>query len=607
MAIAPGEDGDPGATPEEPLAEPAPPSAAAAAPTAGSRRRGRLLLLLAVAAWLVVATVTLVAAGFSARAGRATLEELRAGASVATLRSEQGVARLHDAEAHFLTARSRLRSLPVSPLRALPVIGRQLRSADHLSSAGAIVAGTAAAGLDQVRERLEGGLPSGPERARLLADLAEVAGAAEDRLRGVDLGPDEALVGPLADGRAQAAGELSELVASAERARVAAAGLAQLLAGDSTQLLLLGNNAEMRAGSGMFLTVGTLGISDGRLSVGEIVPTNDFQLRESVPIEGDLAERWGWLEPGREWRNLGVTPRYDVTAPLAARMWAAARGQEVDGVLALDVIALQALLRAAGPIQVEGEQLDADNVVQDLLHDQYVGLDLDDPANQEARRGRLAGVARAALEALERPELDGRLLAEELAAAARGRHLLAWSPRAEVQHGWEAMDVDGTLEGDELSIAVLNRGGNKLDPYLQVDAHLQVSPGPTLTEVSVELRLENRVSAEEPSYILGPSPPLEVAPGTYVGLVAANLPGSAGSGRFDGFDQLAVAGSDGPTRVVAVPVEIPWGEERTLTLRFELPPGPGAVRVLPSARTPAISWTGPDRSWQDDHAEVLVW
>ncbi len=106
-------------------------------------------------------------------------------------------------------------------------------------------------------------------------------------------------------------------------------------------------------------------------------------------------------------------------------MWPAARGQEVDGVLALDVIALQALLRATGPIQVEGEQLDADNVVQNLLHDQYVGLDLDAPANQEVRRERLAGVARAALEALERPELDGRLLAEELAAAARGRHLLA--------------------------------------------------------------------------------------------------------------------------------------------------------------------------------------
>ncbi|MDP8962002.1 MAG: hypothetical protein M3N32_10365 [Actinomycetota bacterium] len=62
-----------------------------------------------------MATVTLVAAGFSARAGGATLEELRAGASVATLRSEQGVARLQDAEAHFGTARSCLDPSPYRP------------------------------------------------------------------------------------------------------------------------------------------------------------------------------------------------------------------------------------------------------------------------------------------------------------------------------------------------------------------------------------------------------------------------------------------------------------------------------------------------------------
>lgn len=593
-------EGDPSTTEDEqPPADPE--------PRLAGKRRGAVLVIVAVAAWLAVAAGTLVAAGASARAGRAALEEVRAGATVSSLDAGQEVARLRAAEAHFDTARARVRSLVVSPLRALPVIGRQLRSVDHLTHAGAVVAGTAADGLDQVQERLEGGLPSGPERATLLADLAEVAGAAEDRLRGVDLGPDEALVGPLAEGRAEAAGELAELVDSAGRARVAAEGLAELFAGDSTQLLLLGNNAEMRAGSGMFLTVGTVQIRDGRLSVGEIVPSFELLLPESVPIEGDLADRWGWLEPGREWRNLGVTPRFDVTAPLAARMWAAARGQEVDGVLAVDVLALQALLAAVGPIEVEGEQIDADNVVQDLLHDQYVDFDLDDPANQEARRERLAGVARATLEALERPELDGRLLAQELAKAARGRHLLAWSARPEVQQGWEALDVDGALDGDELMLALVNRGGNKLDPYLRVNADLEVAPGSERTAVSVELRLENVVSADEPAYILGPTPPLQVAPGTYVGLVAATLPGTAKFGRFDGFDGLAVAGPDGPTRVVAVPVEIPRGETRTLTLRFELPLGPRPLEVLASARYPTMSWRAGDQAWNDDHSERLKW
>ena len=579
-------------------------------PRAGGRRRRRrwaLVVGLAVLTWAVLAASSLVGARASAEAGRAALNELRGGVSPSTLLSGDAASRLRSAQADFEEARAGVRSPWVSPLRALPVVGRQLRSMDALSAAAAEVASTGAAAVEEAGQHLATGLPAGPERARMVADLAAVASEAERRLAGIDLGPDQALVGPLAEARRTAVEELEELRGTLHRARVATTGLAELLNDDSTYLLLLGNNAEMRAGSGMFLTVGTLVISDGSLSVGEIVPTFDFQLAEGVPLDGDLADRWGWLEPGREWRNLGVSPRFDVTAPLASRMWSAARGQEVDGVLAIDVLGLQALLAAVGPIEVDGQQVGSDNVADDLLHDQYVGLDLDDPTAQAERRGRLADVARSTLEALEGADVDAARLAEELAGAARARHLMAWSTEAPVQQAWEAMDIDGALDADDLLVAVVNRGGNKLDPYLEVDADLSVQSGPEVTAVSVELRLRNAVSPDEPEYILGPSPPLEVAPGTYVGLVAVSLPGAAAAGRFDGVEQLPVAGADGPTRVVAAPIEIPAGQQQVLTLRFELPPGPGAMDVLPSARTPAVSWRWQDRAWKDDHTEVVAW
>ncbi len=100
---------------------------------------------------MVVVALTLVGAGVSARAGLDTLEEVRAGASTSSLASPQPIVRLRDAEAHFRTARAWVRSLAVSPLRALPVIGRQLRSADHLREAAGEVAGTTADALDEVR------------------------------------------------------------------------------------------------------------------------------------------------------------------------------------------------------------------------------------------------------------------------------------------------------------------------------------------------------------------------------------------------------------------------------------------------------------------------
>ena len=557
--------------------------------------------------WLLLLAFNLIGAWWSAHSALDVLEEVRAEASLSSLGEGDEVARLRVAEGRFQTARSRLRSVSVSPLRALPVLGRQLRSGDHLSRVGADVAATGADALDSVRRRLDGGMPPGHERAGLFQDLAQIATEAIDRLDSVDLGPSAALVGPLADGRARAAEELHELRDTLAQARTASAGLGELFTGDSVQLLLLGNNAEMRAGSGMFLTVGTLLFDDGSLSVGEIVPTFDFQLPESVPIDGDLADRWGWLEPGREWRNLGVTPRFDVTGPLAARMWTAARGQQVDGVLAVDVLALQAILAAVGPIEVDGRTLDADNVVDDLLHDQYEGLDPEDPSTQVERRGRLGQVAGETLQALEGTGVDAARLAEELAGAARGRHILAWSGRPPVQEAWEALELDGALEPTDLLLSVLNRGGNKLDPYLSVDAQLAVVEAGPMTEVSIEIRLGNHALGDEPSYILGPSPPLEVAEGTYIGLVTVTLPGAAAAGRFDGVGSLAAAGPDGPTRVVAAPVEIPIGEERVVTLRFELPSAIEQIRVLPSARTPLISWQWGDRTWRDGSAETVAW
>ena len=55
---------------------------------------------------------------------------------------------------------------------------------------------------------------------------------------------------------------------------------------------------------------------------------------DRVPLSGDVADRWGWLAPNREWRNLASSPRFDANAELAAQMWKASTGQDVDGVLA---------------------------------------------------------------------------------------------------------------------------------------------------------------------------------------------------------------------------------------------------------------------------------
>jgi hypothetical protein len=361
----------------------------------------------------------------------------------------------------------------------------------------------------------------------------------------------------------------------------------------------------MRAGSGMFLSVGELVTGPEGIELGEMRSVTEVAVPPgAVPLEGDLAERWGWLAPNQEWRNLMTSPRFDVAAPLAARMWQAAGNQPVDGVLVLDPIALSGLLTATGPVTVDGRDIGPDDVVDDLLHDQYVGVP---PEGLDQRREQLGRIAEAAVEDLDAGDWSAPHLADGLAAAAAGRHLLLWSAATAEQAGWQALGVDGSIGPDSLSIAVLNRAGNKLDPFLAVSADLDFRAAGPDTDVTMRIELHNDAPEGEPSYVAGPVPGSGAGEGVYLGILSVTLPGGAREARFDGVGQLAVAGTDGPTRVVGFQLQLARGERRTVVARFRLPRSSGVVRVEPSARVPAILWTSAGMTWSDFSTRVLTW
>ena len=49
----------------------------------------------------------------------------------------------------------------------------------------------------------------------------------------------------------------------------------------------------------------------------------DPELLAPVPLDQDLADRWGWLDPNDDLRHLGLSARFPVTAATASQLWAA--------------------------------------------------------------------------------------------------------------------------------------------------------------------------------------------------------------------------------------------------------------------------------------------
>ncbi len=92
-----------------------------------------------------------------------------------------------------------------------------------------------------------------------------------------------------------------------------------------------------------------------------------------------------------------------------------------------------------------------------------------------------------------------------------------------------------------------------------------------------------------------------------MGLISVNLPADAREARIEGENSLAVAGADGPTRVVAASTQIAPEEERTVVVRFTLPYPGGSVRIEPTARVPGVTWTSGKELWQDGSAHTVRW
>ncbi len=577
------------------------------------RTRRRLIVLglgvLVVAAWAAFAARSLLRAEDELEAGRT---QVRAAQRLppSDLLDGTGDDELARATARFESAAERLDHPVIAPLRVLPWFGRQLDSITSMVDAAGRATTLGTIALDRINETVGDGVPSGPERP---AGLRQVGAAAEELNAGLaelDLGPDEALVGRLHHARTEFAADLARLGDTLASLGDASRGLAQLLEGPHRYLVLAANNAQMQNGQGMFLDYGVLETAGGQFNLSTFNSMLDLpRPAEAAALDPGIAAAWPWMNPNDDWRHLGTSANFAVTASTAQRMWANTAQPPIDGVLAVDAVALRALLVLTGPVTVDGTPLDADSVVRFVLHDQYVEFLGDESTDeaQAARQDRLRAVARAALDALDgAATLDLSGLAD-LADAARARHLMAWSSVPAHQRAFEAAHIDGSIPADAALLSVVNRGGTKLDWYLDVSADVTVDSRADADRVTVSVNLHNTVEPEgEPRYIVGPYPDTGLVVGQYLGVVTMTLPADAAGVTAEG-GPVVVAGEDSGRPLIGVRVLVEPGGEATAVVRFDMPSGTGRLRVMPSGRARPVEWTLGDQTVRDRRAPTLSW
>ncbi|GEA89823.1 hypothetical protein CCE01nite_37720 [Cellulomonas cellasea] len=406
--------------------------------TPGPPRRRRLRRALLVAG--VVLLVLLVAAGWLAsRAAQAADGLTEAGAVLADLESGLAggdVGALADGLPGLQEDTARARSAASDPV---------WRLAEHLPWAGPNLTAvrTVAVAVDDVATDA---LPAVVELGELVADpqvrradgsidlgLFVRAAPALDRAA-TTTRASAAAVGALDTARlvGRVAGpvtQVSDGLATAADALGSASDAARLLPpmlgadGPRTYLLLSLNSAELRSAGGIVGAVAAFTADGGAIRLVDQRSTRDLRpLDEPVlPLtDEELAVHTDRL--GRWVQNTVLTPDFPRSAELVSAMWARAVGTPVDGVLAMDPVAVAYLLDATGPVEAGGVELTADTVLDVLLREAYVRLPVVDEADAF-----YADVASALFTAVSSGRGDTRALLDALVRASDERRLRVWS------------------------------------------------------------------------------------------------------------------------------------------------------------------------------------
>ena len=596
-------------------------SGAAHADTAGyTARRRRVAVVLAIVGLLLLAAGAAVAAGYDLIRARADMSAARATLRTivddpGTLRTTEGrlAARSAAREAAVRIERARRRLDSSVPLRAIGVVpgfSAQRRGALRLAQDAGTATGVGLGVLEAVdelasREQLRDGVV--PLAA--LRELRLVLERGTTDVVGTDAS-DAGLWGPLAEARR----ELNDVThKTSRRLREAAEGLGAAetflgAEGPRRYFVALQNNAEMRD-QGMVLSFALVRVEDGGLAVERSGSIYDLPVRQPVGSLPPGMERiFGGLEPNRDWRGVNATADFAWSGRTMAEMAAQSTGQTVDGVIGVDVVALAALLRSVGPVEVPGvgEPISADNAADLLLNRFYEDFPL--VSDQSARHESLGAVFAAVVARLVGGSYDAIELGTRLGDAAAGGHLRLWSASAQEEEVFERRGLGGGpgAENPErtIHVSVQNATASKLDYVVKPRVNLEVSLTPDgAAQVDAEVVVANTAPPDlAPSYRFGPDGVTQDRPGQYVTRVY--FWGPRGGVQDDSVEESGLRLNQGPTTVNP-------GEERSVRFRTTIPAavrgGRLGLRLVPQPRLEPmplrVKLTAP--GWEVDGPSVL--
>lgn len=552
-----------------------------------------MLVVIAFAGWLA----------FETTQAKSNLEEARASAQQAkealSKADVEGARNLvNEARSHADRAQDATHSLPWNIASVVPWLGTPFKTGQQISD---VVVGLAA---DVLQPSVQVGDALSPDRlltgdgqieVQLLREaapkLVEVSTAANELDAQASAISEPKYLSVMRDARSALQTQLSDLSELLDNTALAARLLPPMMGADGPRSYFMAfqTNAEARGTGGLLGGFGILRFDNGKASVDTLGQNRELD-KAAAPLDFglDFTARYASMNATSDFRNANQTSHFPYAAQIWRSMWEQQSGMTVDGVMAIDPVALSYILGAVGPVTMaDGETITKDNVVELTESTAYIRF----AADNLARKAYLQDVAAAVVRKMTGRVESPRQLLDALGRAVSERRIAVWSSSPEQQELLQQTPLAHEVPDDSApyaGVVINNLAGNKVDYYVTREIEYTADDCESSTRKStVTVRLTNTVSdvPSLPEYVAGQGgikDQLRDIPwGSAVSSVTLlATKGSALAGAFVNGTKVPVfrgVERGHPTfesQLVVLP-------EKTVEIKFELsePTVPGAPRV----------------------------
>ncbi|MFS0885679.1 DUF4012 domain-containing protein [Aeromicrobium sp. 179-A 4D2 NHS] len=317
------------------------------------------------------------------------------------------------------------------------------------------------------------------ELAPAVSTASDVLSENADRVNAIEA---ERLLGPLV----RPVLDLQRQVTEADRAAGAASRVMHLapasLGAEREQhyLLAFQTNAEIRSTGGLAGVYVLLSAKDGKVELvdqavsGELNLAADGSRQPDAKLTKDERDAFGTIM-GHDVRATNISPDFRRVARIWADRAGTSFGEEVDGVISLDAVAMSYVLRGLGSVPLAGgERLTADTALDRLLNGVY--LEHEDPADQNAY---FEDATTRTFAAVMNGRGDWTEIVSALSEAASERRLQVWFRDAERQRVIADTPVAGAVgqpgRTPHVGLYITDASQSKMQYYLRYDTRVKAT------------------------------------------------------------------------------------------------------------------------------------